>query len=155
MLRSSTSLAPLVLVSAACSNAPYTAPEVKDLRVNEVAASGDPLDWVELVTVGDQVIPLDGLYITDDVADPGKAALPVDVVVAPGEFVVVEIDEFGLGFRLGSDEAIFLINPDGETIDGADWDEGASPDGGSWGREVDGSGEFVTFTTSTRGASNG
>ena len=155
MLHRTMSAAVVVATAGGCANAePVPPTPFADLRINEVAAAGDPLDWVELVTIGAVDIDIDGLFITDDEADPGKAALPA-VVVAPGEFVVVEIDEFGLGFRIGSDEALFVIDPAGEAIDGTDWDEGASPDGGSWGRSSDGTGDFVTFTTATRGTSNG
>jgi len=125
-----------------------------DLRINEVAASGTPLDWVELVTIGDVDVSLDGLFLTDDATDPGKGAIPGGLVVAPGEFVVIEIDEFGVGFRIGSDEQLVLIDTDGLPIDTADWAEGGSPDGGSFGRSVDGAGVFVTFAVHTRGASN-
>jgi len=147
-------LVAVCVVVAGCG-APEDVPVAfDDLRINEVAASGTPLDWVEIVTVGDVDVSLDGLFLTDDATDPGKGAIPAGLLVRPGEFVVVEIDEFSVGFRIGSDEQLVLIDTDGLPIDTADWAEGGSPDGGSFGRSVDGAGEFVTFAVDTRGASN-
>lgn len=122
------------------------------LVINEVAAAGDPLDWVELKNTSDVAVNLSGLYLTDNLDEPQQGALPA-VSVGAGELYVVEIDDTTLGFKLGSDEEVHLVNSNGDVIDGVDWDEGDSPAGGSFARGDDGN--FSSTTPDTRGADNG
>lgn len=129
---------------------------VRDLRINEVAAKGDPVDWFEVVNVGGNDIVLDGVSFSDDPAVVDKGGFDKGAVVSPGEFVVVQVDDADVGFKLGSDEELHLFARDnGALIDEVDWDEGESPSGGSLARVPDGDGEFVTAVVATEGATNG
>ena len=123
------------------------------LVINEIAAKGDPSDWVELYNGGDLPAPLVGFSITDDLeADP----FTFDEAwgeVAPRSFFIVEISDDTVGFKLGSDEALYLLDPQGGLVDSVDWEEGDSPEEMSFARSDDGEGVFQTGTP-TPGASN-
>lgn len=124
------------------------------LVINEVAAAGDPTDWFELVNTSDKELDLTGCTFTDTLDNPTLATFEAGTRIAPGAYLVVEVSDETVGFKLGGDEALGLFAPDGTTIDVADWDEGQSPTGGSFGRAPDGAGDFVTLTPATRGESN-
>jgi hypothetical protein len=125
------------------------------LRINEVAAQGDPADWVELFNVGAQAIELSEFALAEVNNDPSLASpLPLGPL-APGGYVVIEVSDATLGFKLGSDEEVWLYQlSDGALIDGTDWADGDSPAGGSWARMPDGTGAFSTATVATRGQPN-
>jgi Lamin Tail Domain len=128
-----------------------------DLRINEVVASGAP-DWVEILNVGDTDVALEGLTLTDDPTTPAKGVLTDGIAdapatLAPGARVVVECADEGIGFKLGSDEQVHLFISD-TLIDEVDWAEGEAPEGGSYARIPDGTGEFTTRTPATPGVAN-
>ncbi len=123
------------------------------VRINEVAASGDPEDWVELINLSKGAISLDGYALTD-APDGSPVPLASGLVIEPGALVVLDVSELTFGFKIGSDEALYLYDPTGALIDSADWDEGASPEGGSFSRKPHGTGDFVTTTPDTRGEPN-
>ena len=125
------------------------------LRINEVAAKGEPEDWVELILIappGVGPVALDG-YALSDQPDISSAAL-LSGSVAAGERVVIEVSDATLGFKLAQDEAVFLWGPSGELIDSVDWEAGESPEGGSLARVPDGEGPFQTVAAHTRGGVN-
>lgn len=126
---------------------------IAGLRINEVAAAGTPEDWVELTNIGDAPLLLDGLFLTDDPTILDKAPMPTGMIW-PGAFIQLEISDATTGFKLGSDEEFHVVAPSGTVIDSIDWDEGASPAGGSYGRIPDGTGDFVTLPTASPGAPN-
>lgn len=128
---------------------------VVDLRINEVAAAGIPVDWFELTNVGGDDIALDDVTFSDDPTLKEKGGFPEGAVVGAGAFVVVEVDDAGVGFKLGSDEELHLYaRENGAEIDAVDWDEGDSPAGGSFARNADGQGEFRSVTPDSRGRTN-
>lgn len=124
--------------------------------INEVAAAGDPIDWVELTNLGDAPVSLDGWTMLDDLMAPAadRAALPNGLVVPAGGFLVIDISDETLGFKIGGDEEVGLWNPAGELADSVDWEEDASPEGGSYARSPDGTGAFQTVGEPTRGGPN-
>jgi hypothetical protein len=75
-------------------------------------ASGEFDDWLELVNRSDTDATLNGLYISDDPADPLRFALAA-VVLGPGERYVIwcdgEEDE-------GASHAPFKLSANGESI---------------------------------------
>ena len=128
---------------------------VKDLRINEVAAEGQPVDWVELTNIGGADVALDDVALTDSTDELARGSFEEGAVVAPGEFVVVAIDEAGVGFGLGAAEEFFVVARDGDLIiDRVDWSDGDSIEGGSFARVKDGVGEFAAADVDTRGRSN-
>jgi hypothetical protein len=123
--------------------------------INEVVASGTP-DWVELFNTSDQELDLSGAYLSDDVAtEPTKAQLPAGTKIAANGYLVLDISDETLGFKVGSDEEIALIAVDGSTLlDRADWAEGEAPELKSFGRIPNATGPFKTLDTPTPGAAN-
>ena len=125
------------------------------LFINEIAAKGEPEDWVELYNMGEMPVSLIDLQITDDLeADEFFVFDARWDEVPSGGIVVVEISEETVGFKLGKDEAFYLLDAHGEVIDSVDWEEGDSPDGGSFARFPDGDGDFSTSAQHSRGIQN-
>ncbi len=126
------------------------------LIINEVAAKGDPLDWFELYNATDAVIDLSGFVVADDLTDaPKRVAFPPGMVIAPGEYLQVEVDNNNwAGFKLGGDEELGIWTADGDLVGMVDWDEGHSGDGESLARVPDISGGFQTVSSPTPGTPN-
>jgi hypothetical protein len=86
---------------------------------------GESSDWLELFNPTDEIIDLDGWYLTDDLNDLEKWELP-SVQLAPGGYRVIfasgknERDPAGelhTSFSLRADgESLALVEPDGKTI---------------------------------------
>jgi hypothetical protein len=73
----------------------------QDLVINEVMAKNEFThadandqydDWIELFNTTSYSISTSGLYLSDDVSNPTKWAMP-DVVIEPGEYMIVWADE--------------------------------------------------------------
>ena len=127
--------------------APAAAPvDTSGLSINEVAAKGDPLDWFELYNASDAAIALANLVVADDLKGTGKrVAFPAGTSIGPGEYLQVEVDSDNwAGFKLGGDEELGIWTSEGVLVDSVDWDEGDSPEGESYARLPDGTGEFHT-----------
>ena len=116
------------------------------LVINEVAAKGDPEDWFELYNLSDSDIALANFVVADDLEDAGKrVTFPPDLVIAPGEYMQIEVDKDGWpGFALGGDEELGIWTSEGVLVDSVDWDEGDAGEGVSFARLPDGTGEFHT-----------
>jgi hypothetical protein len=124
------------------------------LVINELTSKGDPNDWFELYNASDSDIDLSGVFFTDDIAgEPEKGVFSSGTVPAGGYFVK-EMTEEDPGFKLGGDEELAIIAPNGDIIDQVDWDDGDAPENASYGRIPNGSGDFKTLTNVTRGAEN-
>ena len=131
-------------------------PSGPGLVINEIAASGDPLDWFELYNSTDSIIPLSGFVLADDLDDPAKrVAFPPNTVIAPGEYLLVELDKDAWpGFALGQDEELGIWTVDGIPLAQVDWSEGDAGGDNSYARLPDGSGDFQTTSSPTPGAAN-
>ncbi len=141
------------------------------VSVNEVMASnsttiadaaGEFDDWIEIYngTPGD--LSLSGLFITDDLAEPSKFALP-DSTLAPGAFALVWADgdtdqgPMHAPFRLsasGESAAIFRIDAAGDFRLVSGFAFGEQETDVSFGRTMDGGGTLTRFGTPTPEASN-
>jgi len=126
------------------------------LIVNEVAAQGDPFDWVELYNASDSEVVLANFLLADDLMDVGKrTTFPPDLVIAPGAYLRLELDKKGWpGFALGRDEELGIWTADGTPVASVDWDSGQADAGTSFARVPDITGNFQTVTTPTPGAPN-
>lgn len=126
------------------------------LVINELAAAGEPADWVELFNAGDAAVDLTGWLMRDD--DPTHAyVFPAGTVLQPGAYLVVSRDETGASgfdFGLGGADAVLLYDPGEVLVDQTSWLEGESPAGASWGRFPNASGAFKTLLSPTPGAAN-
>ena len=126
------------------------------LVINEVAAKGDPQDWFELYNASDSHLALANFAVADDLDDPGKrAAFPAGLVLAPGEYLQVEVDKDAWpGFALGGGEELGVWTADGVLVDRVNWEEGQSGEGMSYARVPDATGDFRTVSNPTPGAAN-
>lgn len=124
---------------------------VTTVVVNEVESSGgDPGDWVEFYNAGSETVDLSGYLFRDNNATHAFYPMPAGTELAPGAFLV--IDETQFGFGLGSGDAAQLFAPDGVTVVASHaWSSHAVT---SYGRCPDGTGDFFTTTTVTKGAPN-
>ena len=136
--------------------APGTTPTDTGLVINEVAAKGDPLDWVELHNTLPDPIALDGFEVADSLTDAAKrVAFPAGTVIQPGAYMQFELDkESWPGFALGGDEELGIWLLDGTLVASVDWDEGQSGEGQSYARVPDATGDFQTVDNPTPGAAN-
>jgi spore coat protein CotH len=164
----------IVLVGSACSDtttggnkdvsvdSSNVAPEVVTtgvLAINEiVAAGGEGSDWFEVIVLGDTPVDLSRFTVVDDSSKHEQAALGT-TVLEPGEFYVVKAlsddetsDDPYVPFKLGSDDSLTLFE-DGVAIDTLDWADGEAPEGTSYGRLPDGTGE-AQMLSPTPGAAN-
>ncbi len=121
-------------------------PTNRAIAINEVAAKGDPFDWVELYNTTTRPIPLHFLTLGDDLNDPAKrVSFPGGMVIEAGEFLQIQLDKEGWpGFGLGGDEELGIWTSEGVLVDSVDWDEGDSGEDQSYARLPDGTGEFHT-----------
>jgi hypothetical protein len=128
----------------------------KDLIINELAAKGDPLDWLELYNDTPREIRLAEFVIADDLNDESKrVAFPDDMVVQPGEYLQIVLDKKAWpGFALGSDEELGIWTRDGVLVDQVDWEDGQSPELHSLARIPDLTGPFETVEGATPQAPN-
>ena len=135
---------------------PGTAAMGVGLVINEIAAKGDPLDWFELHNPSPDPVALDGFEVADSLTDAGKrVAFPAGTTIPPGAYVQFSADKDGWpGFALGGDEELGIWMLDGTHVDSVDWDEGQSPDGQSYARVPDATGDFQTVDHPTPGAAN-
>lgn len=126
-----------------------------EVVINEVAAAGMGSDWFELRNLGGSAIDLAGYTFTDDISGRSNvASFPDGATVGPGRYLVVQFDQDWPGFGLKGDEELAVINPDGDIVDTVDWEEGQSPQGGSFARSPDGTGPFQTTSPATPGGPN-
>ena len=135
---------------------PGTAAVDVGLVINEVAAKGDPLDWFELHNPSPDPVALDGFEVADSLSDAGKrVAFPAGTTIQPGAYLQLSLDKDGWpGFALGGDEELGIWLLDGTHVDSVDWDEGHSPDGQSYARVPDATGDFQTVNNPTPSAAN-
>lgn len=140
------------------------------LYVNEVVASnstglmdedGDFEDWIEIYNAGKEAIDLEGFGLSDNYNNPFKWVFP-SVMIAPGEFLVVfasnkdrtdPLGELHTNFAISaSGEEIILTHPTGARLD--ELEPTPIPTDMSYGRQPDGTGEWMYFTEPTPGAAN-
>ncbi|WP_432832128.1 lamin tail domain-containing protein [Dactylosporangium sp. CA-092794] len=135
-------VAPLAAVPAA------QAADAPTVRINEIESNGGtPGDWVELVNTGPSSVDLSGWVVKDN-DDTHVFTFTAGTSVAAGGFVVADVDPV---FGLGAADSARLFLPDGTLVDSYSWSAHAAT---TYGRCPDGTGAFVTTTSSTRGAVN-
>jgi hypothetical protein len=125
------------------------------VKINEVESNGGtPGDWVELRNTSAAPVDLSG-YVFKDNDDTHAYVLPAGSVIAAGGYLVLDELVNGVGgfdFGLGANEQARLYAPGGAVlVDQYAWTAHAPT---TYGRCPDGTGAFVTMTSSTRGAAN-
>ncbi len=150
---------------------PNAIADASDLIINEFMASndtaledpdepGDFPDWIEIYNSGTTDVNLQGLHISDDLAELNKFAITHTINVPAGGFVLLYADEDleqgtnHVDIKLsGGGEDIVLVAADGTTIiDSYTYD--AQTTDISEGRCPDGSSDWKNFSNPTPGASN-
>ncbi len=122
---------------------------------------GEYDDWIELWNGGSAAIDLDGMFLSDDAAEPDKYMLP-DITLQPGDFILIWADkdedqgDLHAGFKLSKDGeyiGLFDVEASGYAlIDEIDFGEQETDI--SYGREQDGDDQWITFNSPTAGTSN-
>lgn len=124
--------------------------------INEVVHApnrhSNQLDWVEFKNVGETTVDLKGFIMRDERMDRGfifgetpECEGPGLSIIEPGEYLVlIENEDCSFDFGLHSEEEVTLFDPEERIVDHVSWERGDGPNGLSWGRIPDGSGEFVT-----------
>ena len=136
------------------TNVPDTTPLLA-VVINEVAATGDPNDWIELYNAGASTVDLTGWLVRDDDATHAFV-FGANTTLAAGAYLVIERDPTngGFDFGLGTADAVLLYDASSTLVDSTSWLTGQSPAGAAWGRFPNGSGTFKTLLAPTRGAAN-
>jgi hypothetical protein len=139
-----TTAAPTKGTANSCS-APTTT-----VTFNEVESNGDAVgDWVELFNTGTAAVDLSG-YVFRDNDNTRGYTLPSGTTIAPGGYLVLLESQFGFG--LGAADEVRLFAPGGVTlVTSYAWTAHAAT---TFGRCPNGTGPFVTTTSSTRGVAN-
>ena len=119
-------------------------------------------DWIELYNPGFLPINLNGMYLTDDPADPRKFRIGVDLIVQPYSYVVFIADgepEQGplhTNFRLGRDGEHVALHAgeadDFRTVDSIEYQ--ALLTNQSFERDPSGGAEWLVLGTPTPGGFN-
>lgn len=138
-----------------------------DIVINELMAvnistisdpQGDFSDWIELYNTTANFLDLSNLYLSDDILNPLKFAIPSNTIVAPNDYLIIWADsdttDSGIhaNFKLSSGgEDVILSYANGTIIDQTTFP--AQTDGTSYGRFVNGTGSF-TFLFPTPLAEN-
>lgn len=139
-----------VAIDGSVDSMPVT---VRIIVLNEVAPGETP-DWIEVVNATTSAVQLADFVYVDAAGDFAKAKAFPAMMLGPGARYVQDIDDTISGFKLASDEAVWIYRASDHALsDGADWDEGAAPATKSWARSPDIFGAFATLAQ-TRGAAN-
>ncbi len=133
------------------------------VTINEVSASGEQGDWIELYNPSLTSLSLKGYYLTDSNKNLTKFTFTDDFIVPSHGYLVVYAQNYTstasenviqLPFNIKNGETIYLVDKDGATILDRFTIIESNTKGGSVGRFPDGTQEFFTFTTGTPGTQN-
>tara|TARA_R110002124_G_scaffold277449_3_gene448865 strand:- start:812 stop:3157 length:2346 start_codon:yes stop_codon:yes gene_type:complete len=144
---------------------------VETLVINEFMASNSTTiqdeggaypDWVEIYNTTNSPISMNGYFLTDDLAEKNKWAFPDTTIAAKGFLLIWADDDEKEGplhtsFNLSKGgEDIGLYQQSGQTFNAINTlSYGAQTTDVSYGRDKDGSSNFVFMNDPTPGASNG
>ena len=117
--------------------------------------AGEVESWFELHLAGVDSVDLTGFYLTDDLAQKTKWAIPSGVTIEGGEVLLFWADNeptegpTHVNFTLpGSGGTLALVHPDGTTVLDT-WSYGSLAPDTSFGREVDGRSDPVVLGISS------
>ncbi len=146
------SLMALVAVAATClvfSPPALAGDPLTSIKINEVESDG-LADFIELTNISVTPTDVSGLILKDN-DNSRTLAIPAATSIPAGGFLAVDTDVGG-GFGMGAADAARVFMPNGTTqIDGYSWTFHAFV---TFGRCPDGTGDFVTNRSVTKGAAN-
>jgi hypothetical protein len=139
------------------------------LYVNELMAinsrtledeTGETDDWLEIYNAGSVAVDMGGMYLSDNIDSDTSFTIPDDTVVPAGGYLILWADDEGTGghlnFKLsGAGEYVGLFDSQAHyyaPIDAVYFPPQTADT--SWGRFLDGSGEWHTMTIPTPGEPN-
>lgn len=125
--------------------------------INEIAAKGQPEDWIELFNASSDAIDIGGWSLIDDDHSHTFYFFEEGTYLDAGAYLLLFQDPTGVDgfeFGLGQADEVSLFNSHGELVDHTAWQSGDSPDAASWGRFPNGTGDFKTLANPTPGAEN-
>ena len=131
--------------------------------INELMNHSDTgVDWIELWNSGSNEVDISGWFLSDELNDPFKYALPNRAPLVPGEYAVYDQHAFGTGTtafsfsELGEEAALTEASGSNLLRVIAYKDFGASARDIPFGRHVrwDGTAAFTALNASSTGASN-
>jgi len=132
-------------------------PPVEDsvLKLNEIMSKdvNDNPDWIEVYNGGTQAVDISGYWLNDKAVAEGGFQIPNGTTIQAGGFYVVDSDESGQSISSGGED-VSLSEPDKTVIDHTVTPDMSNDVGLTWGREIDGIGEW-RIGSPTPGASNG
>lgn len=120
-----------------------------DVVINEFLLDPDVSQWVELYNKGTAPIDVSGWFI-DDSGGTQKYTIEQNTVIGQGEFKVFESTLFNLN-RVTPD-TVKLLN--GSSLQDSYSYETGPGENNTYGRQTDGIGSFVVFTSPTKGSAN-
>ena len=141
---------PLVINELMADNVAYQADE-----------EGEFDDWIEILNVGNEPIPLGDKYLSDDFEEPNKWGMP-NITIHPGQYIVFWADADGhqgirhANFKLkkaGETVGIFNSQANGFSVIDTVTFPALNTDE-SYGRIPNGTGEFQVLATPTHGSNN-
>ena len=136
--------------------------------INELMASnestvqspvfGEFSDWIELYNDSDGILDISGYFITDDKNDSVKWALPENTLVNSHGYLIIWADDkesrLHTNFKLSKDgDAVYLYDRDTALVDKVVF--GGQTTDISYGREQDGTDNWVFFKGPSPGKANG
>jgi len=140
---------------------------IPQLHINEFMASNsstidspdfnESADWVEIYNAEDTAVNMGGFYLTDDLAEPLKWQIPLDMIIEPGSTILFWADSHDEGlhtnFNLSqAGEEIGLFTNNGVLIDSIYYGQQSTDI--SRGRFPDGADDLFLFDHPTPGSSN-
>ncbi|MDH3323584.1 MAG: lamin tail domain-containing protein [Flavobacteriaceae bacterium] len=125
------------------------------LKLNEIMSKDvDPNpDWIEVYNSGNEDMDISGYWLNDKPTAEGGFEIPGGTIIKAGGFYVVDSNESGESVSSGGED-VSLSEPDGTVIDHTKTPDMSNDVGLTWGREIDGEGEWM-IGSPTKGSSNG
>ena len=121
-------LAAALLTTSGCTPARVVAPldeaPLGTVRVVEVAADGEPDDWIVVTNATGEPVDLGDYLYVDRKDELERARRFPGVVLAPGERHRQLVNHALSGFALGADEEVWVYRADGRLSHGVDWQRG-------------------------------
>jgi hypothetical protein len=117
--------------------------------INEFLANPDKDQWVELFNTSDSSVDISSWFI-DDSAGSQKFTIPEGIIIAPGQILIFSSGLFNL--NTSSPDSVQLFH--GDVVEDSYHYDNPLAANTSLGRRTDGDGEWVVFTSPSKGASN-
>lgn len=117
--------------------------------INEFLANPDKDQWVELFNTSDSSVDISSWFI-DDSAGSQKFTIPEGIIITPGQILVFSSGLFNL--NTSSPDSVQLLH--GDVVEDSYHYDNPLVANTSLGRRTDGDGEWVVFTSPSKGASN-